>query len=319
MSEDPHEDLVRRLLKLSGGRPAVSEAVADRVRGSVHSHWKQSVRNRTRKKLTLLFAGSIAASLLLFTFSWYFNHTPSSVAVVEYLTGQVILGEDKLLFRGGLVPDDSTVESGDSGRVLLRTMKGVTLRLDLQTRVHFESESSFLLERGAVYFDSGKWHSKFHVSTPMGVVANRGTQFEIRLQESGMEVRVREGSVSLTNQNVSQEISAGNRLSIDAAGKIRMSEFAKYGPEWDWVARVSPLFPLEGRTLTEFLTWITHENGWVLNLSKSKLQESHGKVVLHGSVENLSPAQMLEAVLPVCGLTYSLDQGVLTVNPAERK
>jgi hypothetical protein len=322
LPEDEQEELVRRLLKLSGGRPAVPEEVADRVRESVHSHWKQSVRARSRKRFAFLFTAAIAASLLIFFLANYVEEAilpkPVRVAVIENQIGSVVLDEDQLISRGTALFAGSTLESGLLGRALVRTAQDVTMRLDVNTRVRFSSESSFVLEQGAIYLDSGPAHQRFHVTTPMGDVSNQGTQFEIRLRESKMEVRVREGSVSLTNKKLSQAVTAGNRLTVNAGGNVVITEFAPYGPAWEWITHISPSFDLEGRTLTDFLGWIVHENGWRLNAA-SQIDQSHGKIVLHGSVEHLSPAQMLEAVLPVCGLSYILNAGVLTVYPAEKK
>lgn len=322
LPEDEQEALIRRLLKLSGGRAAVSPEIADRVRESVHGHWKHSVRARSRKRLAIIFTAAIAASFLLFVLSWYVNETilpkAVTVATVENQVGSVTVGENQFSTPGTLLMADSTIESGLMGRALLRTTKDVTIRLDVNTRLRLESDSLFVLERGAVYLDSGPAHSKFHVSTPHGEVINQGTQFEVRLRDTSMEVRVRQGSVSLTNQKFSHSVDAGNRLTVDNGGKIQVTEFAIYGPSWEWINYVSPAFHLEGRTLTEFLSWIANENGWTLNAA-SEIHQSHGKIVLHGSVENLSPAQMLEAVLPVCGLTYTLDAGILAVHPVDRK
>jgi hypothetical protein len=322
LPEDEQEELVRRLLRLSGGRPAVPSEVADRVRESVHSHWKQSVRARSRKRFAFIFTTAIAACLLIFLLANYVEETilpdPVSVAVIENQIGSVVLDQNQLITRGALLVSNSTLETGLMGRALLRTSQDVTMRLDVNTRVRFESESSFVLEQGAIYMDSGPKHKRFQISTPLGDVANQGTQFEIRLQESNMEVRVREGSVSLTNEKLSRDVTAGKRLTVNAGGNVEISEFAPYGPAWEWITSVSPEFDLEGRTLTDFLGWIVHENGWTLEAA-SQIEQSHGKIVLHGSVEHLSPAQMLEAVLPVCGLSYILDTGVLTVYPAEKK
>jgi hypothetical protein len=319
--DDPQEETIRRLMKLSGGRSAISEEVTSRVREAVHAHWKEGVRARSRKKMIWLLAGSIAASLLVVLTAWYFDDfsflESSPVAVVENITGQVVVGNDQLLAREAVISADSVLESGDTGRVLLRTMEGVLLRLDVHTRMRLESGSAFVLERGAMYLDSGPSHRKFHVSTPLGEVANHGTQFEVRLNDRGMEVRVREGAVSLTNEDDSHEIKGGNRLIIDTDGKTELSPFPSFGPDWAWLSSVSPIFHLEGNTLSEFLTWVTHENGWAL--SQSRIQNSHGNIVLHGSIENLSPDQMLDAVLPVCGLSYNLQDGVLTVSPTEIK
>ncbi|MGH9857551.1 MAG: FecR domain-containing protein, partial [Acidobacteriota bacterium] len=219
LPEDEQEELVRRLLRLSGGRPAVPGEVANRVRESVHSHWKQSVRARSRKRFAFIFTAAVAASLLIFFLANYLEKTilpePVSVAVVENQIGSVVLGENQLINRGAVLVANSTLETGLMGRALLRTAQDVTMRLDVNTRVRFESESSFVLEQGAIYLDSGPQHKRFQVSTPLGDVANQGTQFEIRLGESKMEVRVREGSVSLTNEKLSRAVTAGKRLTVN--------------------------------------------------------------------------------------------------------
>ena len=317
---DPQEDLVRRLLKLSGGRPAVSEDITSRVRESVRSEWQRNLRASKRNRLFVLIGLPLAACLLLFIVSWNLRKTyfvPGNVAVIEAHLGDIKLNSENVRSAGSTVLAQSTLESGNNGRALLRMPNGITIRMDVLTRVRLESESLLVLERGAVYLDSGTAHSKILVDTPLGDVANHGTQYEIRLQPRAMEVRVRQGSVSLKKDSISQEITAGNRLSIDSDGRISLSEFATYGPEWDWVAQVAPVFRLEGRTLSEFLTWVANENGWTL--SGSDVQRSYGNIILHGSVENLTPAQMLEAVVPVCGLSYRLNEGVLTIElPGKR-
>ena len=318
---DPQEDLIRRLLKLSGGRPAVSEEVAGRVHNAVHSEWQRSLRARKRKKLFLLVSLPIAASLILFVLSWNlrkaFFAPAAPMAVVEFQAGTIEINDEAVEAAGEKLLVQSTLNSGDTGRAFLRMQNGMTIRVDVQTRLRFESESLLVLDRGAVYVDSGSGHSKILVATPLGDVVNHGTKYEIRLQPTAMEVRVRQGSVSLKKDSISQAVSAGNRLSIDAKGRISLSEFATYGPDWEWISEAAPEFRLEGRRLSEFLAWVANENGWTL--SGSDLQRSHGNIVLHGTVENLSPAEMLEAVVPVCGLAYSLDSGVLSINLPEKK
>jgi hypothetical protein len=321
--EEQQNDLLGMLLRMAGTRPNVPEDARTRVQSAVHAHWKKELQARSQRKLRLFFTGAIAASLLIAVFAWQFMvrniSNPVPVGIVENLHGKVSKDtESGPLVRGGTLMSGTTLESGETGRLLVRMLRGVSLRLDVNSRLHLKSESIYVLEKGAAYLDCNKSSSSIALVTHMGTIHDQGTQFEVRLQEGSMQIQVREGSVLLEQNGTPKTVAAGSRLIVDENGAAYFSTIPSYGSDWSWISEISPGFPMEGLSLIEFLNWVTRENGWTLQFAETSMRESASKVILHGSVNGLSPQQMLSAVLPVCGLTHTVEQGVLVVKPGRR-
>jgi hypothetical protein len=321
--EEQQNDLLGMLLRMAGTRPNIPEDVRTRVQSAVHAHWKKDRKARSQRKFRIFVTSAIAASLVMAVFVWHFMvrniSNPVPVGIVENLQGQVSKDtESGPLVRGGTVMSGTTLESGETGRLLVRMLRGVSLRLDVNSRLHLKSESIYVLEKGAAYLDCNKSSGSIALVTHMGTIRDQGTQFEVRLQKGSMQIQVREGSVLLEQNGTPKTVAAGSRLIVDENGAAYFSTIPSYGSDWNWISQVAPGFPMEGVSLIEFLNWVTRENGWTLQFAEPTMFESASKVILHGSVNGLSPQQMLSAVLPVCGLTYSVEQGVLVVKPGRR-
>ena len=327
LREQREDALVRRLLRLAGNPATVSDTIALRVKQNVQDHWKQQLRANARKRMLWIFSGTMAACFFLVLLFWSslvsIKPEPDPVAIVQTFVGHTSTHEpgshiSNFISRKSVVYTNSILETDPQARALLRIFGGVTLRIDASTRVHFESDSVLVLERGMVYLDTGKTHRRVTVSTSMGNVTDNGTRFQVRLNDNRIEISVQEGSVSL-NQNRGQThaIAAGNRLIANANGEILLNKFNLNDSETEGVDQMSSNFNLEGRTLMEFLLWITKQNGWTLKFSDPKIEKNEGPVVLHGSVSALLPQQMLAAVLPVCGLNYRLNNGVLIISESD--
>ena len=86
-----------------------------------------------------------------------------------------------------------------------------------------------------------------------------------------------------------------------------------YGPEWEWAFAVGEPFAIEGRSLREFLEWIAGENGWEIQFADRDIEQKSSITILHGSIQGLSPAEALATVLPVSGVPYQFENGVLRV------
>lgn len=326
--QDLHRDEeLARLLRTAGSRSAAPEDLTLRVRDAVHTRWHKTVRFRKHRQFFFLLSSSVAACLLLYVFCLdrFAKEVPVPVGIVENIAGNVFMlhsDEDKNRSNGFLARSDvliagSTLESGDSGRLLMRLLGGVTLRMDAKTRFRLVSESNFVLEEGAIYFDSGSRHSAITLRTGMGTIQNNGTQFEVRLHPESIRIRVREGSISFYSKKLSQNADAGTELAVDTNGKASQNKITKYGEDWNWVSQVMPTFRLEGRTLIDFLIWVSRENGWALRFSDSHIRDSATTIILHGSIAGLSPSESPAAVLSVSGLSYNLEEGVFTVKGSD--
>jgi ferric-dicitrate binding protein FerR (iron transport regulator) len=151
------------------------------------------------------------------------------------------------------------------------------------------------------------------VETPWGEIEERGTQFEVRLADEAVRVRVREGAVELASGDRSWEADAGAELLLTADGSLTRGSVPFHGQPWQWVQEIAPSFEIEGRTLGEFLAWVGRETGWQVRWREAGAAPRALGFVLHGSVESLPPEQALAAVLPTCGLAHRLDGGTVVV------
>jgi len=322
-------DPVARLLRLAGPRPAPPAELAARVRASVHAEWRRSLRRRSAAPWA--FGLALAASILL-ALSVSRRHpaaipeAPRSVALLERIagspTGVWLLpdGSARQPARpGASVPLGVAVETGSDTRVALRLTDGPSVRVDSGSRLRMVDPATLELSHGALYVDSDPDHhaAPLVVRTPQGIARERGTQFEVRVLGPAMRVRVREGQVQLEAGGRSEQAEAGEELRTEGASLTR-GRVPGAGREWSWVLEVAPPFGLEGRTLAELLRWACRENGWRLRYADSPSETAAGDVVLHGSVEGLSPQEALAAVLPTVGYAEHRDGDILVLSRTER-
>ena len=61
-------------------------------------------------------------------------------------------------------------------------------------------------------------------------------------------------------------------------------------------------FVLEGATLARFLDWAARQQGWRWTYADPTMRARFDRVVLHGTLEDLTVPEALDAVLPTCGL-----------------
>jgi len=332
----PEGDRIGRLLRWAGPRPVAPAERARRVRIAVEADWLHAVSGRRRRRAAL-WGGALATAAatliaLAVTSPRGSERAATGIpvaggpvgraAVVQGLVWQLAepdsIGPDKRRLQ---VDDEvgagDTLESGDGGRLALRLAAGPSLRLDVGSRVRLLSDRTFRLERGAVYLDSGAGEhpsGSVEVLTPLGSVADIGTQFEVRMLPDALRVRVREGAISLAAGEERHQTEAGTELSLTSAGRISRREVPTGGPPWDWILEVAPSFELEGASLDAFLLWVSRETGHSIRFSDRATELGAPGVVLHGSASGLRPDQALEAVLPTCGLTHTLADGTVLIH-----
>ena len=333
LSEDqPPEDSDRigRLLRLAGPREAVPPERALRVKAAARTQWRRSTQARSRR-ITIgwsLGALATAALLLVGVRLAVKDDTPaesprSTIATLEILSGTVRLvpasepgvAEPRPLQVGDSIRAGSGVDTTAGGRAALRLADGVSVRVDSGTRLRLVSEATLVLEEGAIYVDSGasRGAGVLEVRTRLGVARDIGTRFEVRLGRSALRVRVRDGLVQLTQNRQSHDATPGDELTLGDNGSAERRTVPVYGAEWDWAVALARPFELEGRTLREFLDWISEENGWQLRFADSAVEQKSADAILHGSIQGLTPYEALSAVLPTSGVEHQLDKGVLRI------
>jgi ferric-dicitrate binding protein FerR (iron transport regulator) len=203
-------------------------------------------------------------------------------------------------------------ETGEGGRLSMRLSQGASLRFDRGSRARLISSRRVQLDAGAMYFDDDRELEGLEIQTPLGVVKDIGTQFEVRLTADFLRVRVRSGVVEVREKGDVVVAHAGTELTIGPSGRSTRSVLP-YGPEWDWATTLAAPYDTNGQRLSRFLEHLSREHGWTLSYVSDALERQAGAIVLHGSLGHLQATDALDAALSASGLTYRLDRGRLVV------
>jgi len=322
LPNDPDE-LVGRLLRFAGPRAEVPPERRQRVREVVFDRWRTTVRSDRRKR-TFLWLGAALSAAALLTIGIALERrltkgglsaARASAATLQRLEGAVDWANGEAHAPGDELPAGTRMSTGPEGRAALLLPGGACLRADRATKLRLLSGSVVELEQGALYFDSGKAGEAvpLEIRTRLGSVRHQGTQFEVRLDPGEMRVSVREGVATLTREDRSYTAPAGTRLSMNEQGVVETSPIPRQGADWEWMLAIAPAFDLEGKTLGEFLDWVSSETGWEVRYEEPSIAVETLTVILHGSVAGMRPDEAPAAVLPTCGLTPHRDGGILTV------
>ncbi len=326
---EPEVETMRRLLHHAGPRQEAPAHVVAEIKQATYPAWQSKVRAvaqaRRRRRLLILAAAAllaIAAALWRLTPQMFPpGEPPVRVATIETMAGDVTAGGVGDLVPGTELDSGSTIETGASSHLTLRLTSGTSARLDEQTVLQLTSANILELERGAVYLDTGHGPDSpsLTVSTRYGVARDIGTQFEVRLLAEALRIQVREGEVDVELGAASYSVDAGDTLTVDADGTVHRDDVSAHDPSWAWILQTSPPFELEGRTLGEFLDWVTRETGWQTRFADPALEREITGTLAHGSIAGFRPDQALDLVLPGYGLRYALKDGILVIEQAGQR
>lgn len=322
-------DQIRQLLKLAGRRQMPDPADMRRAREAARAEWALVVRRRAWRGQWRIGLGGMAAAFCALA-AWMWLRTPAAqapiadVATFQRIAGTVAIasvdmGRRPVTEAGIRVRAGDRIEIPDHSRAALVLPDGTTVRLDRATVAVFEEPRRVTLERGAAYIDSGRGPGSadaLRVETPFAVVRHVGTRFEVRLADASMRVRVREGSVAVERDGTRWTTQAGESLLLAGDGPPSRERIATSGPEWSWVGELAEPFRLEGATVPAFLEWASREGGWHWEIADAALRRRVERIVLHGSIDGLTPEEALAAVLPASGLTYRREGERLVVAAA---
>ena len=346
-TKDPrsNDERVQELLEMAGHRPGVPQEDLKTIKAAARQAWREKVGTegvpQSGRRLVWLVAAAAVVVAALGAVWWMRSgliapepHAEGvDVALVEIARGfATVLPEGsrdlRPLSQGAQLRALSIVETGGMqedapGRLALRLASGPSLRLDESTRIVLLSSSSIRLEKGAVYVDTGpasEDHASVEILTSFGTVRDMGTQFEVRLDPgsggpSSLRVRVREGEVLVQTGGDAHTAPSGSLLSLLENGTVSRETSPTYGSHWDWVLAASPLFQIEGRTLQEFLLWVGRETGWRVEFANLAVETEASWVILHGSVQGLTPDRAPAVILEGCGFEHRLEDGTLVVGP----
>jgi ferric-dicitrate binding protein FerR (iron transport regulator) len=210
---------------------------------------------------------------------------------------------------------------GDSlwtrGSALVVLSAGGTLRIAEDSRIVIDAVSHLALERGKIYVDkpAGVTAAQpLQVVTRVGLIEHLGTEFEIVSDDQVVRIRVREGQVRFSGATGVVVAAAGTELLASSGGGVIKQAVPTFGRDWQWTAALAPDFTLEGRSLGDFLLWISRELGRPLVFADAQTRESARRTILHGSLHSHATLDALADVLSSTSLTYELVGGAIRVH-----
>lgn len=322
-----NESDLERVLKSAGPRERPPPEVELAVRNGLRAEWLSVVADRrrhSRQRVVLAMAASVCAiAIALWFVAPRMAESTETFATVALAAGESRVTSGWLDGWHGIAGQQElqtgqTLETGPSGRVALALPNGVSVRVDQQSRVLLASAEQLTLERGTLYVDSALAASptaRLDVLTATGSVRHIGTQYEIRLLESGVRLRVRDGHVEWRSRTGDVERSrSGEQLTISGDGQVERLAAPLYGASWDWAVNAAPAIDIEGLPLATFLAWAGRELGREVDYASPQLAAEVGGIVVHGSIAGLTPSQALDAVLATTRLRADLTDGRIVVD-----
>ena len=321
------EEATFQLLRLAGAPPGPQAERSARVREVVHRAWQIGQRRRrvVRRRAVIALLGVAASLVMVVWMNRPYSVAPPSIRMVAI--GQRIQGHPVILHESqhpaapqALTASSSVyagdlIQTDDVSRAALLAADGSSVRIDRATRLRFLAPDVIEIIEGRTYVATSNGSHGFEVRTMRGAVRDRGTQFEVRVTESELRVRVRSGAVELGRGAGITRAEAGTEAMVTSTG-IAVRRIAAYGPEWTWTTDVAPSFAIEGRSLRAFLEHMAGEEGWILQYANAGVAEAAGRTILHGSVEGLQAEQALGVALATSELRYRLRGGELLVSNA---
>lgn len=338
--EEALQGLLREMTPEAGPAPEVRE----RIRQAVAAEWRAAVTRtpavsgrtgpasaraawRWQRPGLALAASLAVAAVALGVYQSNAPTGPQVAATLSRLSGPVEAGIDvgwQPVTAGQAITVGQKLVTGPRGKAALALARGVTLRLDANTRIALAGIDRVVVERGAVYLDSGERPAAgagVRIETAFGSTRHLGTQYEVRVLPAAMQVSVREGRVETATDigRASVVAQAGEQVVIRTNGAVARGVVDRRDPRWNWIADVTPPYAIEDRRLAEFLGWVCRETGRELAFATPEAEAAAESIILRGSVAGLSPDDALVAVMATTNLAYSDDNGRLIVQAGARQ
>ncbi len=308
--EDGAEADLGRILRTAGRRVDPPQSIEREVRAAVRSEWQAVVAERHRDRRRWM--GIAAAAVTLITAGLWltvtvFNPGAGSVASVARVVGTLeadggLFSPARRLSAGEPIRVGDKVRTTAAGGASLQLSNGIGVRLDAATDVKFVGNDRLEVKAGAAYVDTKQDNARavaaLVLATPFGAVRHLGTRYEVRVAARQLQVTVREGRVVFTGNNGdTQTGAAGERLTVDPAGRIGRTRVASDAAEWNWANALAAPFAIENRSLAEFLEWVGRELGRDIVYATPQDEQEARQVILRGSIGALAPRESLMAVL----------------------
>ena len=97
--------------------------------------------------------------------------------------------------------------------------------------------------------------------TEFGYIEHLGTQYMTEVDAGRLVVSVREGQVAIEGRYHDHVASPGQQVTMSGSAQPSVLSISTYGKAWNWVNRTTPTADFEGKSLYEFLTWVSRDMG----------------------------------------------------------
>jgi hypothetical protein len=320
---------VERLIRAAGSRPAPGADRRERVRAAVEREWATQVRARRLRRRTGAAVAMLAAAAAMFlavrqrstgappSMPPVVTPIASVAAAHGAVTTEVAGGRATIAAVGQAIAAGSNIRTNGTSRATVTLTGGAEIRIDADTAATLVDARTIQLHRGVIYLDSGaSTPGSLTVRTASGTVRDIGTRFEVRADDRDLRVRVRDGAVQLERAGRIDRAAKGTELRARADGTVSTRSVDPFAVDWAWTTEAAPPFIVENSTLEAFLQWAAHEGGWTIEWS-SALRQRARTTILHGAIDDMTPAEALEVVLPTCGLSPEIVNGSLRLRPIQ--
>ena len=302
-------------------QPLTAEQMG-RIRASVESEWRQSIRPQRSawRPALAVVAVALVAGITAVTVA---GRWQSPVAVVATYSGGVpgslqaaALGKDpQPLQSGAPLAEGTLVDARQNGE--LRWMRGGQLRLKAGTRIRIVNTREIELQSGSLYVSMAAPHAPdtLTVRTRFGTVEHIGTQFMMTMGNDALDIGVREGSVRLSG-SASAALAAGEALRVDRAGTLTRRATGADDPSWNWVGAPLYAFDADGQTVLSLLQWVALEKGRPVAFADPGARALAERTILRGSVQGLTVDQSLDVMLATTALSAQVRDDSIRVQLA---
>lgn len=319
MKDEPQrDDGLAGLLRACGPRPQPSPEARARAFHAAHDAWRAVVRRRQRRSFLLLAAASFAMVAVLVVWRVPPPRTPElPLATVDRVLGEGLVrrpgGAWQPLGSAAALQPGTTLRAGPGGGIGLLLAGGASLRLAEGTEASLIAANVVELARGKAYVDAGPGAEELEIHIGASVVRDLGTQFELQYELDHLRLSVRQGAVVLQGGVREIRANAGERLTLDASGRLLRETIPAYDSDWDWVQELAPSPDLENLALTQFLAWVERETGREVRFAQPRTEERAQGTFLHGRPGRFVPMEALAVMLATTDFRYEVGENVILI------
>jgi Fe2+-dicitrate sensor, membrane component len=351
MSDDSD---IRDLLQRAGKREQPDADMMNELRQTTYAAWQQAVKqNRQAKRRRWLTGVALAASvfavtaLVGFQLTRGFGEPSVRVAAVAYQQGAInIISKSREANRltalfsrsephsnGENVSNRSVanqplysndiISTAADGLVRLELADSTVLILAADTALQLQSASRVKLIKGKLYLDSPGTKASTDITTAWGNIRDIGTQYELSVDESRLQVAVREGQVEISLRDQKPVYAGvvnnlGDVIVIDRSNKITTTKVAANDDYWMWAQSASAGLNLEGLSVYDLLTWAGRVTGKSVTYESTQIKYNAQHTHFSGGVISAEDIELnLIELLKTTRLSASLNSDSILLRSSE--